>query len=172
MIVILCCNRSRWCSDQLVKCSRLPVPLLLCIQFEANGEKTFFLGFQGSGTVLLLERGASRLWWGTQQGLWSLTVRANLWSRFDIAHILCSLTRCHVIFLQNTDELRLDWLFSSTGNSGHYPEWDEDHPIHFVGHSAGAQVVRVLQQMLADKVSKLIHSPCHWMLLSRKRLAS
>ncbi|MBA0660224.1 hypothetical protein Goklo_012266 [Gossypium klotzschianum] len=34
---------------------------------------------------------------------------------------------------------------------GHYPQWDEDHPIHFVGHSAGAQVVRVLQQMLADK---------------------
>ncbi|KAK8299736.1 hypothetical protein V6Z11_D05G338100 [Gossypium hirsutum] len=33
----------------------------------------------------------------------------------------------------------------------HYPQWDEDHPIHFVGHSAGAQVVRVLQQMLADK---------------------
>lgn len=37
-------------------------------------------------------------------------------------------------------------------SAGHYPEWDEDHPIHFVGHSAGAQVVRVLQQMLADKV--------------------
>jgi len=37
-------------------------------------------------------------------------------------------------------------------DAGHYPEWDEDHPIHFVGHSAGAQVVRVLQQMLADKV--------------------
>jgi len=35
---------------------------------------------------------------------------------------------------------------------GQYPEWDEDHPIHFVGHSAGAQVVRVLQQMLADQV--------------------
>ncbi|KAI5399375.1 hypothetical protein KIW84_064650, partial [Lathyrus oleraceus] len=34
----------------------------------------------------------------------------------------------------------------------HYSEWDEDHPLHFVGHSAGAQVVRVLQQMLADKV--------------------
>ncbi|GER51542.1 alpha/beta-Hydrolases superfamily protein [Striga asiatica] len=33
----------------------------------------------------------------------------------------------------------------------YYPEWDEDHPIHFVGHSAGAQVVRVLQQMLAGK---------------------
>jgi len=38
------------------------------------------------------------------------------------------------------------------GDTGHYPEWDEDHPIHFVGHSAGAQVIRVLQQMLADKV--------------------
>ncbi|GAV57501.1 hypothetical protein CFOL_v3_01038 [Cephalotus follicularis] len=37
---------------------------------------------------------------------------------------------------------------------GHYPEWDEDHPVHFVGHSAGAQVVRVLQQMLADKAFK------------------
>ncbi|KAL0795344.1 hypothetical protein Bca101_066721 [Brassica carinata] len=35
---------------------------------------------------------------------------------------------------------------------GEYQEWDEDHPIHFVGHSAGAQVVRVLQQMLADKM--------------------
>lgn len=39
--------------------------------------------------------------------------------------------------------------------AGHYPEWDEDHPIHFVGHSAGAQVVRVLQQMLADKVREI-----------------
>ncbi|KAI8547833.1 hypothetical protein RHMOL_Rhmol07G0226500 [Rhododendron molle] len=36
--------------------------------------------------------------------------------------------------------------------AGKYPEWDEDHPIHFVGHSAGAQTVRVLHQMLADKV--------------------
>lgn len=39
--------------------------------------------------------------------------------------------------------------------AGHYQEWDEHHPIHFVGHSAGAQVVRVLQQMLADKVHPL-----------------
>lgn len=36
--------------------------------------------------------------------------------------------------------------------AGHYPSWDERHPLHFVGHSAGVQVVRVLQQMLADKV--------------------
>lgn len=43
-------------------------------------------------------------------------------------------------------------------NAGHYPEWDEQHPIHFVGHSAGAQVVRVLQQMLAaDKVRTVIY---------------
>ncbi|CAL5396087.1 unnamed protein product [Camellia sinensis] len=41
--------------------------------------------------------------------------------------------------------------FGRIYEQGHYPVWDEDHPIHFVGHSAGAQVVRVLQQMLADK---------------------
>ncbi|KAI5399374.1 hypothetical protein KIW84_064650 [Lathyrus oleraceus] len=39
----------------------------------------------------------------------------------------------------------------------HYSEWDEDHPLHFVGHSAGAQVVRVLQQMLADKIMAFFH---------------
>ncbi|KAH7570329.1 hypothetical protein ACOSP7_018389 [Xanthoceras sorbifolium] len=44
--------------------------------------------------------------------------------------------------------------FGRVYEQGHYPEWDEDHPIHFVGHSAGAQVVRVLQQMLADKTFK------------------
>lgn len=37
--------------------------------------------------------------------------------------------------------------------TGKYSEWDDEHPIHFVGHSAGAQVIRVLQQMLADKVN-------------------
>ncbi|KAF6135892.1 hypothetical protein GIB67_006784 [Kingdonia uniflora] len=41
--------------------------------------------------------------------------------------------------------------FGRIYEQGNYPEWDEDHPIHFVGHSAGAQVVRFLQQMLADK---------------------
>ena len=44
-------------------------------------------------------------------------------------------------------------LIGCNCNAGNYPEWDEDHPIHFVGHSAGAQVVRLLQQMLANKVS-------------------
>ncbi|CAA7388670.1 unnamed protein product [Spirodela intermedia] len=41
--------------------------------------------------------------------------------------------------------------FGRVYEQGHYPEWDEHHPAHFVGHSAGVQVVRVLQQMLADK---------------------
>lgn len=41
--------------------------------------------------------------------------------------------------------------------AGNYPEWDEHNPIHFVGHSAGAQVVRVLQQMLANKVMEIQH---------------
>lgn len=44
-------------------------------------------------------------------------------------------------------------LHLTKNEAGHYPEWDEDHPIHFVGHSAGAQAVRVLHQMLADKVN-------------------
>ncbi|XP_010533205.1 PREDICTED: uncharacterized protein LOC104809020 [Tarenaya hassleriana] len=44
--------------------------------------------------------------------------------------------------------------FGRSYEKGEYSEWDEDHPIHFVGHSAGAQVVRVLQQMLADKAFK------------------
>ncbi|TYH73806.1 hypothetical protein ES332_D05G354400v1 [Gossypium tomentosum] len=47
--------------------------------------------------------------------------------------------------------LCLIWGLSPAYMIAHYPQWDEDHPIHFVGHSAGAQVVRVLQQMLADK---------------------
>ncbi|CAN6328281.1 unnamed protein product [Urochloa humidicola] len=41
--------------------------------------------------------------------------------------------------------------FGRIYDTGHYPVWDEHNPVHFVGHSAGAQVVRVLHQMLADK---------------------
>ncbi|KAJ6821958.1 uncharacterized protein M6B38_131275 [Iris pallida] len=41
--------------------------------------------------------------------------------------------------------------FGRVYDQGHFPEWDEHHPAHFVGHSAGAQVIRLLQQMLADK---------------------
>lgn len=44
--------------------------------------------------------------------------------------------------------------FGRTYDTGHYPVWDEQNPVHFVGHSAGVQVVRVLHQMLADKVNK------------------
>ncbi|KAG8383222.1 hypothetical protein BUALT_Bualt05G0162000 [Buddleja alternifolia] len=35
--------------------------------------------------------------------------------------------------------------FGRIYEKGNYPEWDEDHPIHFVGHSAGAQVVRAFK---------------------------
>ncbi|RWW80436.1 hypothetical protein BHE74_00011230 [Ensete ventricosum] len=45
--------------------------------------------------------------------------------------------------------------FGKFYEQGHYPSWNEQHPIHFVGHSAGVQVVRVLQQMLADKLCRL-----------------
>ncbi|XP_047058137.1 lipase-like [Lolium rigidum] len=41
--------------------------------------------------------------------------------------------------------------FGRAYHRGHYPMWDEEHPAHFVGHSAGAQVIRLLQQMLHDK---------------------
>ncbi|KAK3126859.1 hypothetical protein QOZ80_7AG0564070 [Eleusine coracana subsp. coracana] len=41
--------------------------------------------------------------------------------------------------------------FGRTYERGHYPIWDEEHPAHLVGHSAGAQVIRLLQQMLHDK---------------------
>ncbi|XP_048551269.1 lipase-like [Triticum urartu] len=41
--------------------------------------------------------------------------------------------------------------FGRAYDRGHYPMWDEEHPAHFVGHSAGAQVIRLLQQMLHDK---------------------
>jgi hypothetical protein len=48
------------------------------------------------------------------------------------------------------------WFLHGCSNfgAGHYPVWDEHNPVHFVGHSAGAQVARVLHQMLADKVHK------------------
>ncbi|XP_024380414.1 uncharacterized protein [Physcomitrium patens] len=41
--------------------------------------------------------------------------------------------------------------FGHTYHQGHYPEWDSKHPVHLVGHSTGAQVIRLLQNMLADK---------------------
>lgn len=42
--------------------------------------------------------------------------------------------------------------------NGVYPQWDQDHPIHLIGHSQGGQTVRLLAQLLeqghpgADKV--------------------
>ncbi|KAF3774353.1 Lipase [Nymphaea thermarum] len=44
--------------------------------------------------------------------------------------------------------------FGRVYSRGNYEAWDEQHPVHFVGHSAGVQVVRVLQQLLAEKAFK------------------
>ncbi|KAJ7558371.1 hypothetical protein O6H91_04G036200 [Diphasiastrum complanatum] len=55
--------------------------------------------------------------------------------------------------------------FGRNHMEGHYPEWDENHPVHFVGHSTGVQVVRVLQQMLADKRFKgQLSTSADWVL--------
>uniref|UniRef100_A0A804Q1A1 Glutathione S-transferase family protein n=1 Tax=Zea mays TaxID=4577 RepID=A0A804Q1A1_MAIZE len=48
--------------------------------------------------------------------------------------------------------------FGRIYHTGHYPVCYEHNPVHFVGHSAGAQVVRVLQQMLADKTAPAYES--------------
>ncbi|XP_072976625.1 uncharacterized protein [Typha angustifolia] len=54
--------------------------------------------------------------------------------------------------------------FGRNYDQGHYPVWDEKNPIHFVGHSAGVQVVRVLQQMLADKAFRGHETSADWVL--------
>nr|CAD1833827.1 unnamed protein product [Ananas comosus var. bracteatus] len=54
--------------------------------------------------------------------------------------------------------------FGRIYEEGHYPLWDEHNPIHFVGHSAGVQVVRVLQQMLADKAFSGHDTSEEWVL--------
>ncbi|XP_042430670.1 lipase-like [Zingiber officinale] len=54
--------------------------------------------------------------------------------------------------------------FGKIYEQGHYPSWDERHPLHFVGHSAGVQVVRVLQQMLADKAFSGYDTSEDWVL--------
>jgi len=32
-----------------------------------------------------------------------------------------------------------------------YPEWDDEHPVHFIGHSMGGQTIRVLSALLVGK---------------------
>ncbi|CAL9167325.1 unnamed protein product [Musa hybrid cultivar] len=54
--------------------------------------------------------------------------------------------------------------FGKIYEQGHYPSWNEQHPIHFVGHSAGVQVIRVLQQMLADKAFSGYNTSEDWVM--------
>ncbi len=35
---------------------------------------------------------------------------------------------------------------------GLYPEWDEDHPIHIIGHSMGGQTARMLNYLLTEEI--------------------
>ena len=35
---------------------------------------------------------------------------------------------------------------------GLYPEWDENHPVHLMGHSMGGQTIRMLQYQLSQVV--------------------
>jgi triacylglycerol esterase/lipase EstA (alpha/beta hydrolase family) len=54
--------------------------------------------------------------------------------------------------------------YGHTYHQGHYPAWDSKHPVHFVGHSSGAQVIWVLQNMLADKAFPGHESSADWVL--------
>ena len=35
---------------------------------------------------------------------------------------------------------------------GLYPEWDENHPVHLIGHSMGGQTARMLQYLLETEL--------------------
>jgi triacylglycerol lipase len=45
---------------------------------------------------------------------------------------------------------------------GLYPQWDENHPIHLVGHSMGAPTIRKLQQMLDQQAFQGHATNAHW----------
>lgn len=43
-------------------------------------------------------------------------------------------------------------------SNGLYPQWDEDHPVHLVGHSMGGQTILELERILESKNKKWIRS--------------
>ena len=49
--------------------------------------------------------------------------------------------------------------YGRTYEQGMYPEWDSEHPLHFVGHSMGGDTIRTLMNLLADERS---HLHAHW----------
>ncbi|KAG1327773.1 putative lipase-like [Cocos nucifera] len=70
---------------------------------------------------------------------------------FRARELFCYLKGGQVDFGEEHSRIYGHSQFGKNHGQGHHPEWDEHHPIHFVGHSAGVQVVRLLRQMLSDK---------------------
>jgi triacylglycerol lipase len=46
--------------------------------------------------------------------------------------------------------------------NGYYREWDEQHPIHLVGHSMGAPTIRMLQHLLATQAFEGYDTSANW----------
>ena len=48
--------------------------------------------------------------------------------------------------------------------AGSYPQWDENHPIHLVGHSYGGNTARVLQQYLEEGIFPGHRTSASWVV--------
>eukprot|EP01018_Ginkgo_biloba_P039727 Gb_32161 [translate_table: standard] len=84
----------------------------------------------------------------------SVSGRESFYTTLKAEQLTMGKSTVPIMAMPNLARLMSKWKFTSSNGTGYYPEWDENHPVHFVGHSAGVQVVRVLQQMLAEKKFK------------------